>query len=108
MRRRRWPMQKLVKKSKPQTSGWATKSEKLAERPADAAPAVAYAATGEELKTAIERLAAKIEQLAERPADAAPAVAYAATGEELKTAIERLAAKIEQLAERPADAAPAV
>src|SRR5436190_1249324 len=80
---------------------------RISERPADAAPAVAYAATGEELKTAIERLAAKIEQLAERPADAAPVVAYAATGEELKTAIDRLSAQIEQLTQRPADAAPA-
>ena len=63
------------------------------------AQAASNAASGDELKTAIDRLTAKIEQLAERPADTAQTASYAATGDELRTAIERLTAKIEQLAE---------
>jgi hypothetical protein len=69
----------------------------ISERPIDTAPAAAYAATGEELKTAIDRLTANIEQLTEHP----PLPAYAAIGEQFDNAIDRLAAKIEQLAERP-------
>jgi methyl-accepting chemotaxis protein len=75
----------------------AAMAKAISERPADTAPAEAYAATGEELKKAIDRLAAKIEQLAERPTDVGPA-SYAATGEELKTAIDQLTEKIQQQA----------
>jgi hypothetical protein len=49
--------------------------EQLAERPTDAAPAAVYAAIGEQVETAIDRLTAKIEQLADTPTAAAPVVA---------------------------------
>jgi len=75
----------------------AAMAKAVSEHPAALATAAGYAATGEELKTAIDRLTTKIEQLAERPADEAPAASLA-TGEELKTAIDRLASRIEELA----------
>jgi outer membrane murein-binding lipoprotein Lpp len=82
----------------------AAMAKALSERPVDTVQAASYAASGGELKTAIDRLTVKIEQLAERPVDTAQAASYAATSDELRTAIERLTVKIEQLSERPAAA----
>src|ERR1700687_5070466 len=103
MRRQRRPTQQSGSNPKPRSIGLRQRSSSRAS-PRAAAP---YAATGEEFKTAIDRLTAKIGQLAEHPIDAAPGAAYAAIGEQLETAIDRLTAKIEQLSERPIDAAPA-
>src|SRR5204862_5406109 len=62
----------------------AAMAKALSERPLDTTQAASNAASGDELKTAIDRLTVKIEQLAERPADTAQAASYAATGDELR------------------------
>lgn len=80
----------------------AAMAKAISERPIDTSQAGSSATTGEELKTAIERLTAKIDQLPERLAEATTTT-YPRNGDELKSAIDRLTAKSDELLELPAE-----